>query len=425
MSRLLLHATPLVALWATVVGKFPALRRDPQNGALRAYWLAVLAVALAWTVLQPPVHLALDRMTGVANLARLLGHTLAVAAACAGQAFLAYSAYPEAAARPRVQRQVWVAAATVAAMGTLFAVSRVHHETLDFIGRYGSTPSILAYWLVFLAYLGVSQVEVIRLAWRWARFSDRLIIQLAGRLTAVGGLFFCGYIGYDLLYLASSQLDRTYLLGNQPLITRLLLTTAILVGVVGSTMPAWGPRVGLPRLLLWASHYRAHRRLYPLWRRLCEAVPEIALVPPSSRWRDTLAMRDLHFRLHGRIMEIHDAQLALRPYRDPQVAETTAVLGRRAGLEGVELQAVVEAASLAAAVHALAQHQPVTGEQALATRPGDPDLQPEITDLPSEITWLVRVATAYTHSPLVRALATRQEQERREVLQQQGVSDQP
>jgi hypothetical protein len=114
MSRLLLHATPLVALWATVVGKFPALRRDPQNGALRAYWLAVLAVALAWTVLQPPVHLALDRMTGVANLARLLGHTLAVAAACAGQAFLAYSAYPEAAARPRVQRQVWVAAATVA-----------------------------------------------------------------------------------------------------------------------------------------------------------------------------------------------------------------------------------------------------------------------------------------------------------------------
>jgi hypothetical protein len=419
MSKLLLHATPLVALWVTVVGKLPALRRDPRNAALRSYWLAVLAVALAWTVLQPPVHLTLDRITGVANLARLLGHSLAVAAACAAQAFLAYSNYPQVIARPRVHRRVWAAAGTLAAMGTLFTIGRVHYETLDFIGRYGGTPPILAYWLIFLAYLGVAQVDTIRLAWRWARFSDRLIIQLAGRLTAVAGLFVCAYIGYDLLYLAASQLDRAYLLGNQPLITRLLLTTAILVGVVGSTMPAWGPRVGLPRLFLWASHYRAHQRLYPLWRRLCEAVPEIALVPPSSRWRDALAVRDLHFRLHGRIIEIHDAQLLLRPYRHPQVAQTTAALGRRAGLDGAELRAVVEAASLAAAVQALAQHQPVTGEPALAATPSGPDLQRELTDLPSEITWLMRVATAYTHSPLVRAFAGRQQQERREALHHQ------
>jgi hypothetical protein len=63
-------------------------------------------------------------------------------------------------------------------------------------------------------------------------------------------------------------------------------------------------------------------------------------------------------------------------------------------------------------VHALAKHQPVTGAQAVATTPGDPDLQREIIDLPSEITWLVRVATAYTHSPLVAALAAQEEQQR-------------
>jgi hypothetical protein len=424
MSRLLLSAAPLVALWAAVVGKLPALRRDPHNAPLRAYWLAVLGVALAWTVLQPPVRLTMDRITGVANLARLFAHSFGVAAACAGQAFLAYSSYPEAAARPRVHRQVWVAAGTVAAMGTLFTVGRVHDGTLDFIGRHSSPPPILAYWLVFLAYLGVGQVEVIRLSWRWARFSDRPIIQLAGRLTAVGALFFFGYIGYDLLVLVASQVDRADLLGDRSLITRLLLTMAILVGVLGSTMPAWGPRVGLPRFLLWASHYRAHQRLYPLWRRLCEAVPEIALDPPASRWRDALAVRDLHFRLHGRIIEIHDAQLRLRPYRDPWVAEATAALGRRAGLDGVELPAVVEAASLAAAVHALARHQPVTGAQAVAATPGDPDLQREIIDLPSEITWLVRVAIAYARSPLVAALADRKEQQR-DAVQQQQESERP
>jgi transcriptional regulator with XRE-family HTH domain len=511
MIRSLLITLPLVVLWATVVGKLPALRRDPTNGALRAYWVAVLAVALAWTVLQPPVHLALDRMTGVANLARLLGHSLAVVAACAGQAFLAYSSLPEPAARSRVHRQVWVAAGALAAMGILFALGRVHYETLDFIGRYGTTPPILAYWLVFLTYLGVSQVEVIRLAWRWARYSDRLIIQLAGRMVAVGGLFVCGYIVYDLLFLAASRLGRAYLLGNQPLITRSLLTTAILIGTVGSTMPAWGPRVGLPRLLLWASHYRANQRLYPLWRRLCEAVPEIALVPPSPRWRDVLAVRDLNFRLHGRVGEIQDGLLRLRPYLDRQPAAAVEERCRQAGLDGVPQRVIVEATSLATAAHAkeraelgrrlqelrqaragltgdglaqrlgvsgskvdlietgaliplreelalwiqetgvpgevsaelLARRQrlegeyrrwqsadraarrpPVTREGAAPALRGGPDLQHESTDLPHEITWLVRIATAYTHSPLVGVLAGRQEHARRAALQQE-VSDQP
>lgn len=254
----LLHAAPLVVLWSAVVGKLPALRRDPRNGAFRAYWLATLAVALAWTVVPPPVQLTVDRTTGLANLARLLGHSLAVVAACAVQAFLAYSSLPEAAARARVHRQVLVAAAALATMATLFALGRVQYETLDFIGRYGGTPTILAYWLVFLTYLGVSEVEVMRLAWQWARFSDRLIIQLVGRLVAVSGLFVCGYIAYDLAFLAASRFHRTDLLGNQPLVTRLLLTAAILVGTVGSIMPAWGPRVGLPRLLRGTSRYRAH-----------------------------------------------------------------------------------------------------------------------------------------------------------------------
>jgi transcriptional regulator with XRE-family HTH domain len=450
-------------------------------------------------------------MTGVANLARLLGHSLAVVAACAGQAFLAYSSLPEPAARSRVHRQVWVAAGTLTAMGTLFALGRVHYETLDFIGRYGTTPPILAYWLVFLTYLGVSQVEVIHLAWRWARYSDRLIIQLAGRMVAVGGLFVCGYIVYDLLFLAASRLGRAYLLGNQPLITRLLLTTAILIGTIGSTLPAWGPRVGLPRLLLWMSHYRANQRLYPLWRRLCQAVPEIALVPPLPRWRDVLALRDLHFRLHGRVGEIQDGLLKLRPYLDPQATAAVEERCRQAGLDGAAQRLIAEATNLATAVHAkertelgrrlrelrqarigltgdglaqrlgvsgskvdlvetgvlapsreelelwaqltgapgaltaellarrqrlevehrrwqsadrAARREPVTGESAVTAPPDGPDLQHESTDLPHEITWLVRIATTYTHSPLVHALAGRQDQERRQALQQE-VSDQP
>jgi transcriptional regulator with XRE-family HTH domain len=331
-------------------------------------------------------------------------------------------------------------------------------------------------------------------------------------MVAVGGLFVLAYIGYDLLFLAANRLDQTHLLGNQPLITRLLLTTAILIGTVGSTLPAWGPRVGLPRMLLWASQYRAHQRLYPLWRRLCQAVPEIALVPPWPRWRDVLAVRDLRFRLHGRVGEVRDGLLKLRPYRDPRVAAAAEERCRQAGVAGERQRAVVEAASLTVAVHSkeradlgrrlqqlrqaisgrtadrlaqqlgvsrskvaliengslapsgeelerwaqttgasdavaaellarrhrleveyrrwqsagrLAWHQRVRRARAMAVGPGDPDLQSELTDLPREITWLVRVASAYTHSPLVCAVAASQEHQRREALQQQEVADQP
>jgi hypothetical protein len=409
MGRLLLYGTPVGLLWAAVLGKLPALRRDPHNRALRAYWLALLALALAVTVLLPPVHLALDRGTGVANLARLLGHSLALVNACAAQAFLLYSNYSEVVARPRVQRRAWALAATLVLMSTLFTLGRVHHETLDFIGSYGTAGPILAYWLVFLVNLGVALMEVARLAWRWSGLTGRAILRLGLRLTSAGGLVGLAYVGYDLLFLTASQLDRADLLGNQPLITQALLAAAIGLVVVGSTMPAWGPRVGLPGLLLWASQYRAHRRLYPLWRRLCEAVPEIVLLPPASLFRDALAVRNLGFRLRRDVIEIRDARLALRPYLDPEIAGAAEELGRRAGLSGEELRAVAEAASLAAAVQAKARGRPTTGDRALET--------PGAADLEGEIAWLVKVAAAYAGSPLVRAVVVPGQPEQRATLQ--------
>jgi hypothetical protein len=414
VGRALLYGTPLALLWAAVVGKLPALRQHPDNRALRAYWLALLALAVAVTVLLPPVHLALDRTTGVANLARLLGHGLALVNACAAQAFLLYSNYPEATARPRVQRRAWALAATLALMGTLFTLGRVHHETLDFIGSYGTATPILVYWLIFLTFLGIALVDVVRLARRWARLTDRAILGLGLRLTAAGGLVGLVYVGYDLLFLAASRLDRAYLLGDQPLITQLLIAAAVTLIVLGSTMPAWGPRVGLPVLLRWAGHYRAHRRLYPLWRRLCQAVPAVALVPPTSPWRDALTVWNLDFGLYRRVIELRDARLALRPYLDPRAADTAAELGRQAGLDGEDLRAVVEAASLAAAVHAKDHGRPATGERAASAPAGGPDVE-------SESRWLVKVAAAYTHSPLVGAVLTRQ----RATVPPQGVSKRP
>ena len=104
---------------------------------------------------------------------------------------------------------------------------------------------------------------------------------------------------------------------------------------------------------------------------------------------------------------------------------TAALLGHQQHLEEVEDRRRRSADRLAP--H---EHEPVTGSRAVAATPAGPDRHHELTDLPDEITWLVRVATAYTHSPLVRTPAAapqeqERERERPEALHHQEVPDQP
>jgi len=79
--------------------------------------------------------------------------------------------------------------------------------------------------------------------------------------------------------------------------------------VVGCTMPAWGPHIGIPALVIWLRRHRAHRHLYPLWRDLYQVNPEIALLRPLPRLIDALILYDLDFRLYRRVVEIRDGIL--------------------------------------------------------------------------------------------------------------------
>jgi hypothetical protein len=416
MTRVLLQLGPAMLTWAAVIFKLPAMRRSPRDSALRAYWLALLALSLALTVLLPPVHLAIDRLVGVPNLSRLLGHSLALAAAWAAQAFLLRLNYLGPTAWRRTRRYGWALAATVVVMAVLFALAPVDVETTQFMGRYADASFMLEYWLAFLAYLGLAQWNVAHLSWRYARLSDRPALRLGLRLTAAGGVFGLGYVVHEGLYLAVRRLDLGYPLGVKERVTQVLLASAAGLIVIGSTMPAWGPRVGLPRLWRWIAQYGAYRRLYPLWLALCRSSPEIALVPPSPVVVDALAVRDLDLRLYRRVIEIRDGRLALRPYLDPRAANAAHALGQDAGLSGEELQVVVEAASLAAALRAKKRRRrpPAGGPRPEA---------PGATDLEGEVAWLERVADCFARSPLVRAVLAELDRDGREANQGRVASD--
>jgi hypothetical protein len=129
---------------------------------------------------------------------------------------------------------------------------------------------------------------------------------------------------------------------------------------------------------------RALRQLRPLHSALREAVPEVTGAEACGFWPGA------SFRLHRQVVQIRDAALALRPYRDPQVAAIATRAARAAGLAGGDLAAAVEASVLSAAMRARAAGDPMRNVAGYADRSpvADPDLR-------SESACLVKVARAF------------------------------
>lgn len=402
MTALVAYGLPALA-WAAVIYKLPALRRSPDDPALRAYWLTLLTLALGVTVMMPPIYLTISQLTGVPNLARLLGNSLGLVAGWSVQVFLAHLSGAEAAGRETARRLGIILVGALTLMAVLFAAAPVDKDTLDFAGGYGDVPFVLEYRLAFLAYFGLASGNVARHSWRYAHVVDRPALRLGLRLVALGGLAGVSYVIHEGLYVVARRFGFGYPLPDPNAITQVLVVLGVGLTVIGSTMPSWGPRIGVPRLCQWFDQYRSLQRLYPLWTALCRSTPEIALVPPRSALVDAVTLRDIGFRLYRRVVEIHDGWLALRPYFDPRVERLAAEVCQQAGLVDEEAKAVIAAASLAAAVRAKERGQTANGRA----------VPPEVmggADLSSEVVTLERVAHCYAHSPIVRVVLAGVEQ---------------
>ncbi|MEU5693421.1 MAB_1171c family putative transporter [Actinosynnema sp. NPDC020468] len=156
--------------------------------------------------------------------------------------------------------------------------------------------------------------------------------------------------------------------------------------LLGITVPALCVRVTASRG--WLRDVRDYRALFPLWRDICTALPSIALHPPVAPAVERLVLRDLRHRLYRRVIEIRDGWLVLRSHVDPHTAHEVAASLSTTGLTGPDLQAAVEAAHFHSALVAYTDHRPPAAPEPVRLRTGE--------DLDGEITWLVRVARAYT-----------------------------
>lgn len=380
---------PLVLFWAAVAYRLPAVVRSPGNRGLRAYWLTLLFLALAITVLVPgyrAVNAALDEP----NVARLLGHGLALGAALTVQGFFLVTHDPGGAARRLRWRAVMLAAA-LAAMTVLFVLAPVDEETREWTVRYADAPYVREYWLVFLAYLSLALGTVARSSWRFAAAATDPALRIGLRLAAGGGLVGLGYVTNQALYLATRAFRLPYPTAVED-VSETLLAVATILLLAGSTMPAWGRHAGISALAGWWGRYRAYRRLEPLWRALSAAHPEIVLEAAPSPLRAAVAFPSLPFRLQRRIIEIHDGYLALRPFMRRQVLDQARAEADRLGLPETDRPAYVEARLLA---DALAGETDRPAREPLASEFVPVAQRPEPAEEPA---YLQRVALWYTQT---------------------------
>jgi hypothetical protein len=262
--------------WVALLYRAPALVHGWRVATRRALWTTLLAVTLAVTVRLPAVRASLDQLAGVPNLAQLFENGFILVAIWGVQDFLVHLHRPRVASDAPapvagLSIHTWFLGVALATMAVLFVLAPVHTPTTDFWVQYSDEPMMLAYRLTYLAYVGAGLVTVVQLCPRYARLTALPTVALGLRLSAVGGVIGLVYVGHEAGYALLRGMGVAYPLEgivDPGWLRELLITAALVPLLVGSTMPAWGERVGLAAALAalgrWTIEYRAYRQLYPL-----------------------------------------------------------------------------------------------------------------------------------------------------------------
>ncbi len=397
MSRAAIDGIPLLLAWGGAGYKLKTLHRRPHDRGLQILCSIFLSVALALTVGLPPVHALIDQSVGIPNIAQLLKGSLAVIGGWNVQRYFIYLANEGADAERAFRRSRRVLLLTLLVLIILFVLAPIDAtELTSFTGRYADSPFVMEYQLVLLSYMALTMYSVARYSRRYtALVKHRPATRLGLWLSALGGAFSLLYAVHKGSLAIAYRLAIDYPGPDPELVSDLLKGVVVTLLVLGATIPAWGPYVGIPALYQWVAQYRACRDLYPLWVELCRAMPELALVQPTPGWTDALNVRDIRFRMRRRATEIRDGHLALRSFADAEVVNDARSRALEQGLSAEEAEAAADAAGLASALRAkTAGRVPVLTGSRLVSPPG--------TGLDGELAYLRKIARHYNRSSTVR-----------------------
>jgi hypothetical protein len=248
IQALALNYGPFVLAWLAVAYRLPVLWRPVERHGLRAHWFAHLALALALTFLLGPIYLAVDAATGVPNLSRLLGHGAVLVACWCVQVYFVHLAWPADSARAVSARGGIALVVTLGLLALTFRLAGIQEEdATNFTGHFSARPFVLEYRLVFLLYLAASMLVLIRLARQYAPIvRDRASLFLGLHLLGFAGWVALAYVVHEGAWATSERLALSYPVPQPELTKEVLMAISLSFLLVGATLPAWGPRVGIP-----------------------------------------------------------------------------------------------------------------------------------------------------------------------------------
>ncbi|WP_327064491.1 MAB_1171c family putative transporter [Kitasatospora sp. NBC_01302] len=427
-----------VITWAAFVYKVRDLIGNWRNRELQLLCLAIATFAAPFVLASPHVYILIDRVIGTPNIASLIIYICVAICLTSFVALLVSWSSAQARLRARHWVGLGYALATLAVMTIFFFLGdtgSVEHP-IDFDVTFEAVRYVdvflLSYQLLFTLAMGMLVV----LCRRYAAMVDRPWTRRGLRIVTAGAWFGLGYCVPKVVNMVWDLFGFSPLHVVSSIVAPLSASVSAALFSLGFTMPAWG--AGVSQLRDLTAVYRSYQRLYPLWRDLAVAFPELVLMfaptERTNRWSLRTAhrifgrqvielcdgsialrphhgpedgldsvptLRDLELLVTRQQVEIRDIQLRLRPHYTEAVAAAAREQAQLHRLAAKDVEAVVEATQLAVALHA---HNAGIPLPALAVQGID---DPAGGDRAEELAWLVKVAAAYGSSPVVADVRTR------------------
>ncbi|MHC0428880.1 MAB_1171c family putative transporter [Streptomyces sp. O3] len=374
-TRTLCFVIAALSSYAALGYRLCQARRDWRDSAYRALIATLLLQCLTFTM--GAVAMGGESFLGVGNLAILLMHLCAVAFCVSAQIILLrWAAADEGAARRARSWLIAGVALNVLLAALFFLADGPDRPKSDFDGT--SQPMVLTYLLAFIVSQAVPCVTIFRQCGPYARMTDNASLRQALRLLSVAAVILFLYCLARTVNILTAAFGLD--IGAWKVAPSVFSAAGIVLLSLSLTMSSWGPAAA--RLLQWARAYRSYRALYPLWRDLYEASPDIALEPPGA------GVSDLEYRLHRRVVEIRDGWRDLRPYIDRSAngadgpGDAQSEEARQAFAEAAQIQRAL----LAKRAGTVAQDNKDVS-----------DFEDRDTDnFTAELAWLTKVADAYS-----------------------------
>lgn len=372
--------------------------RNPHHPARWAVAVAIACAAIGFEAAVPLTYQWIGNISGIPNFATLIVYSAITTAVLANIVWTTYLVAPDSPTSTtlisRPYRAMAVNLTVVTAMAILFFAAPVHdrsHPT-DFDYHYATNGLVDAFLAVYLCAYTFGLLRLIALCIHWIpRVHAQIWLRRGLILLVVGSTIAIGYSSGKTIAITAAWAGVSMPALNITIAPAFASLGAAIM-LIGFLCPSLIPQTSRTVTHLWAFY-----RLRPLWTNLRAVLPEPTQPTPPMR-------QSIRARLYRRVVEIHDALLILQPHLWSETTTRAEQLATTLHIPNNKRSTVIEAARIAAALHA---HR----SNSTATNHDETFNHPDQLSFTAEIRWLAAVATAYRTSPLIPTLLSKRSKE--------------